>query len=64
MVDLQSDLRNPAVVSGLLDIVCIFWVHRSNDISLRKNAKYRSLLEKKAAKILIDLFKYYKVSES
>jgi hypothetical protein len=49
------------VVVGLLDIVCMFWVYRSHEIHTHENASYRSLLEKKAAKILCGLFKFYKV---
>ena len=58
---LDADLRDPHVVSGLLDVVCIFWVFRSREISEKANAEYRSLLEKKAAKILTLLFKCYRV---
>ena len=58
-----NDLDDPSVVSGLLDIVCIFWVYRSKDLSLSDNKDYKSLVEKKASKILILLFKYYKSTD-
>ena len=58
-----NDLDDPSVVCGLLDIVCIFWVYRSKDLSLSDNAEYKSLVEKKASKILIMLFKHYKSTD-
>ena len=61
--DTAADLDDPSVVSGLLDIVCIFWVYRSKDLSLIDNAEYKSLVEKKASKILLMLFKYYKSTD-
>ena len=55
-----ESLRDVNVVCGLLDVVCIFWVFRSKEISQTENAEYRSLLEKKASKILSVLFKHYR----
>ncbi len=60
---LETDLRDPAVVAGLLDVVCILWVFRSREIAQDCNAEYRSLLEKNSAKILTVLFKHYRSSE-
>ncbi len=58
-----ADLENAHVISGLLDVVCIFWVFRSKELSLKENAEYKSLVEKKSVKILTQLFKHYKSTE-
>jgi hypothetical protein len=57
----EDDLQDTNVIAGLLDIVCIFWVLRSKELSLKENDAYRSMMEKKGAKILTLLFKHFKV---
>ena len=52
--------QDPEVLAGLLDIVCIMWLLRSKEIADPANQEYRSLLEKKGAKILSLLFKTYR----
>ncbi len=59
---LQQSLSDAQVVGGLVDIVCIFWMSRCQELADAKNAEYRSLLEKKSAKILTLLFRVYKTS--
>lgn len=56
----DPNLESAEVVCGLVDIVCIFWVSIGKDLALPQNAPYRSLLEKKAAKIMNGLFKFYR----
>ena len=60
---IDRQLEDSNVVSGLLDIVCIFWVCRSAELSQTENTEYRTLLEKKSIRILTGLFKYYRVSQ-
>ena len=55
-------LGDPAIVGALIDVVCILWMSRSSDIARNENSGYRSLLEKKASKLVSVLFKYYKSS--
>jgi hypothetical protein len=59
----SEKLENPSVISGLLDVVCIFWVYRSKELSLTSNGEYKSLVDKKSSKILTLLFKHYKSTE-
>ena len=56
-------INDPEIVAGLLDVVSLFWVLRSKELSLPQNEEYRSMLEKKSAKILTILFKFYRNSE-
>ncbi len=58
--NLNEDLNDPEIVCGLLDVVSIVWVLRSKELSTPASAEYRSLLEKKAAKIMTMLFKFYR----
>ena len=57
---LHHDLGDVQVVQGLIDIVCVLWMSRCQELALPQNAEYRSLLEKKSSKILTLLFKVYK----
>ena len=57
---LHHSLGDVQVVQGLIDIVCVLWMSRCQELALPKNAEYRSLLEKKSSKILTLLFKVYK----
>ncbi len=56
----ESAYHDNRIVAGLIDIVCIMWMARSKELALKENSEYRSLLEKKAAKILTILFKFYR----
>ena len=49
---LQQDLNDPYVVRGLIDVVCILWMNRCQELAEKSNTEYRSLLEKKSSKIL------------
>ena len=57
---LHHSLGDVQVVQGLIDIVCVLWMSRCQELAEPKNAEYRSLLEKKSSKILTLLFKVYK----
>ena len=57
---LDQSLGDVQVVQGLVDIVCVLWMSRCQELAEPKNVEYRSLLEKKSAKILTLLFKVYK----
>jgi len=52
--------RNLDVVGGMLDIVSILWMIRQKELSMEVNDAYRAVLEKKAGKVLILFFKYYR----
>ena len=54
---LQQSLSDAHVVGGLVDIVCILWMSRCQELAKSENVEYRSLLEKKSSKILTLLFK-------
>ena len=64
--EVESDerLNKLDIVTSLLDIVAILWVLRSKELGSAPNNQYRSLLEKKAGKILTVLFKHYRQSAS
>ena len=49
---LQQSLNDSVVVQGLIDIVCVLWMSRCQELAQKENAEYRSLLEKKSSKIL------------
>jgi condensin-2 complex subunit G2 len=57
---LEASLSDSLVVGGLVDIVCVIWMIRSKELAEKENNEYRSLLEKKSAKILTVLFKQYR----
>ena len=58
---LQQDLNDPFIVRGLIDVVCILWMNRCQELAEKSNTEYRSLLEKKSSKILTLLFKVNKI---
>ena len=58
-----TELEDDKIVGALLDVVCILWMARSTDIVQEENAEYRSLLEKKASKLVSVLFKFYRSSD-
>ena len=60
---LEMSMSDPYVVGALVDVVCIFWMSRCQELSNKANAEYRALLEKKSSKILTLLFKAYKSHE-
>ena len=62
---LIQELSDEKIVAALLDVVCILWMSRGTEFAKEdeENAAYRSLLEKKASKLVSVLFKYYRSSE-
>ena len=58
--EIAKEMNDDSVVAGLLDIVCVIWVSRSKEIGKATNVELRKLLEKRSAKMLLTLFKYYR----
>lgn len=50
------------VVGGVLDIVCILWLSKADQLSKAENDVFRNLLEKKTAKTMTLFFKFFKTT--
>ena len=62
--ELEDDLKkDPRIVAGLLDVVCILWMTNGRNLAKPENKDYRTVLEKRSKPMLHYLFKYYKSSD-
>ena len=59
----EHPYTNPEVVWGVLDIVCVLWTTHSTELCQEGSDELRSVLEKKAAKCLLVLFKHFRQGE-
>ena len=54
--------KDNEVVGGILDIVCILWIAKSEELSKPENDEHRNSLEKKAGKWMRLFFKHFKAT--
>ena len=54
--------KDNEVVGGILDIVCILWMAKSEELSKPENDGYRNSFEKKAGKWMTQFFKHFKAT--
>lgn len=52
--------KDNEVVGGVLDIVCILWIAKFEELSQAENDEYRSSFEKKAGKMMKMFFMHFK----
>ena len=52
------------MVWGVLDIVCVLWTTHSTELCQEGSDELRAVLERKAAKCLLVLFKHFRQGET
>ena len=60
--DEEHPYKDQEVVWGVMDVVCVLWMQHNSALCSQEHSELRSIIEKKAGKCLVPLFKQLRAS--